>query len=215
MQSLKTADIKLILTGLRQHIDKNQELLTQLDSVMGDGDLGLTMTRAFAAADEEAQLSGELLPGELLKRVGMVVAKAAPSTMGTLIATGFMRGGKALDTTPQLSSKELALFFDAFVKGIMERGKASPGDKTIIDTLYPAAQALLKAAAESESLSKAIGRAYVAARQGLEESTQMKAQFGRAVYHQETSIGKQDGGATVGLLVVEAFYHYCTRHGDV
>jgi dihydroxyacetone kinase-like protein len=215
MQSLKTGDIKAILTGIRQHIDKNQELLTQLDSVMGDGDLGLTMTRAFAAADEEAQLSVEQLPGKLLIRVGMAAAKAAPSTMGTLIATGFMRGGKALDMATQLSSKELALFFDAFVKGIMERGKSSPGDKTIIDTLYPAAQALLKAADESEPLSKAIGRAYVAARQGLEESTQMKAQFGRAAYYQDASIGRQDGGATVGLLLVEGFYHYCIRHGDV
>lgn len=206
MQSLKTADIKAILRELKESMGKNQELLGQLDGAMGDGDLGLTMTKAFSAAAAEAERSEENLPGKLLMRLGAVIAKTAPSTMGTLVATGFLRGGRALDSCTQLGPAELALFFDAFVKGMMERGKSVPGNKTIIDTLYPAALALGAAAAASEPLVTAAGRAYVAARQGLEESTQMKAQYGRAAYYQEASIGRQDGGATVGLLLVEGFY---------
>jgi phosphoenolpyruvate---glycerone phosphotransferase subunit DhaL len=206
MQSLKTADIKAILRELQESMDKNQELLGQLDGVMGDGDLGLTMTKAFSAAAAEAERSEENLPGKLLMRLGAVIAKTAPSTMGTLVAIGFMRGGKALDSCTQLGPDELALFFDAFVKGIMERGKSAPGNKTIIDTLYPAALALGAAAAAAEPLVTAAGRAFVAARQGLEESTQMKAQYGRAAYYQDASIGRQDGGATVGLLLIEGFY---------
>jgi phosphoenolpyruvate---glycerone phosphotransferase subunit DhaL len=206
MQSLKTEDIKTILRELKGSMDKNQELLGQLDGVMGDGDLGLTMTKAFTAAAEEAERSDEPLPGKLLMRLGAVIAKAAPSTMGTLVATGFMRGGKALESVTQISSAELATFFDAFVKGIMERGKSAPGNKTIIDTLYPAARALLAAASAFEPLPDAAGRAFVAAYQGLEDSKQMKAQYGRAAYYQDASIGRQDGGATVGLLIVEGFY---------
>ncbi len=211
MQSLKTADIVTILRELKLSVENNQQLLGELDGVMGDGDLGLTMTRAFTAAAEEADRSEEPLPGKLLMRLGAVIAKAAPSTMGTLVATGFMRGGKALDTTSQLGPRELAVFFDAFVNGIMERGKSAPGNKTIIDTLYPAARALQTAAAAGETLDSAAGRAYVAARQGLEDSTQMKAQHGRAAYYQDASIGKQDGGATVGLLIVEGFYKVIVR----
>jgi phosphoenolpyruvate---glycerone phosphotransferase subunit DhaL len=206
MQSLKTEDIVSILRELKGSMDKNQELLGQLDGVMGDGDLGLTMTKAFTAALEEAERSEEPLPGKLLMRLGAVIAKAAPSTMGTLVATGFMRGGKALDSITQIGSAELATFFDAFVKGIMERGKSAPGNKTIIDTLYPAALALLAAASTFEPLPDAAGRAFVAATQGLEDSKQMKAQYGRAAYYQDASIGRQDGGATVGLLIVEGFY---------
>jgi phosphoenolpyruvate---glycerone phosphotransferase subunit DhaL len=206
MQTLQTNDIRTVMRELKQSMERNQELLTQLDSAMGDGDLGITMTRAFTVADEEAQRSEETLPGKLLAKLGMAIAKAAPSTMGTLVATGFMRGGKALGEAPLLAAADLACFFEAFVKGIMERGKSAPGNKTIIDTLYPAAQALLSSEASSETMPIAMGRALVAARQGLEESTQMKAQQGRAAYYQDASIGRVDGGATVGLLLVEGFY---------
>lgn len=211
MQSLKTEDIKVLTRALQREMEKNKQLLTELDGVMGDGDLGLTMTRAFEAAAEEAEQSDQVLPGKMMIRLGAVIAKAAPSTMGTLLATGFMRGGKALDVVTQLGPAELALFFDAFVKGMMERGKSAPGSKTIIDTLYPAARALEAAAAASEPLETAIGRAYVAASQGLSASTEMKAQHGRAAYYQEASIGRQDGGATVGFLLVVGFYQMISK----
>jgi dihydroxyacetone kinase-like protein len=211
MHALKTTDIITILRELKLSMENNQQFLGELDGVMGDGDLGLTMTRAFTAAAEEADRSEELLPGKLLMRLGAVIAKAAPSTMGTLVATGFLRGGKALDSASQLGSAELAVFFDAFVKGIMERGKSVPGNKTVIDTLYPAACALQMAAAAGEPLDRAAGRAYVAARQGLENSILMKALHGRAAYYQDASIGKQDGGATVGFLMVEGFYRVIVR----
>ncbi len=211
MHSLQTADIVTILRELKLSMDNNQQFLGELDGVMGDGDLGLTMARAFTAAAEEAGRAEELLPGKLLMRLGAVIAKAAPSTMGTLVATGFIRGGKVLDSTARLGPPELGVFFEAFVNGIMERGKSVPGNKTIVDTLYPAAQALQTAAAADAPLDDAIGRAYIAARQGLENSIQMKAQHGRAAYYQDASIGKQDGGATVGFLMVEGFYRVIVR----
>jgi dihydroxyacetone kinase-like protein len=126
--------------------------------------------------------------------------------MGTLIATGFMKGGKAIEQVSEIGIDELATFFESFVKSIMERGKSAPGNKTIIDTLYPAAIALRTASDHHDILTEGIKAARVAALQGLEASTQMKAQYGRAAYYQEKSIGKQDGGATVGTYLIEGFF---------
>ena len=99
MQELRVEDIKSIILRIKTIIDLHQDFLMQLDSVMGDGDLGFTMTKGFAAASQEARESEENFPGKMLIRIGMVIAKTSPSTMGTLVATGFMKGGKALGET--------------------------------------------------------------------------------------------------------------------
>lgn len=206
MQGLNAADLKSIFHLIKTIVDKQKETLTELDSVMGDGDLGITMTRAFTAAYEEAARSEENVPGKLLIKLGMVIAKTSPSTMGTLLATGLMKGGKAIEPSPEIGLEELAVFFETFVRSIMERGKSAPGNKTILDTLYPAALVLRKASDQQETLAEGIKAARAASLQGLEASTQMKAQYGRASYYQEKSIGLQDGGATVGTFIVEGFY---------
>ena len=206
MVALDSDDVKRIFFQLKTIVDKQKDLLTALDSEMGDGDLGITMTRAFTVASEEAEKSGELVPGKLLMKLGMVIAKTAPSTMGTLVATGFMKGGKAVEQFNNLGAEELAVFFDAFVQGIMDRGKSAPGSKTIVDSLYPAAEAFRAAVNEEQSMQQAIESAQIAALDGLAASTQMKAQHGRAAYYQEQTIGKQDGGATVGTYIIHGFF---------
>jgi dihydroxyacetone kinase-like protein len=209
MTQLNVIDVRAIIRNLKIKMDEKRDYLIELDGAMGDGDLGITMSKAFTAANEEAERSEEILPGKLLIKLGMAMAKAAPSTMGTLMATGFMRGGKAIGDTEALGTGELAGFMDAFVNGIMERGKSKPGNKTIIDLLYPAAQSLLEAKRNKKPLKQGMEEAYEAAHQGMENSRQMKAQHGRAAYYQDGSIGKQDAGATVGLLFIEVFYEYC------
>jgi dihydroxyacetone kinase-like protein len=209
METLRIKDIQSIIFQIKNIIDSNQGKLMELDSVMGDGDLGFTMTKAFAAAHDEADKSEEKIPGKLLARLGMVIAKTSPSTMGTLVATGFMKGGKSIDSYEQIGPEELAVFFEAFVKSIMERGKSVPGNKTIIDTLFPAAEALRLSV--NDSLAGGISAAKEASLTGLEASTKMKAQHGRAAYYRDDSIGKQDGGATVGTYIVEGFYRHITQ----
>jgi len=206
MEALRIKDIQSIILQIKNIVDSNQGKLMELDSVMGDGDLGFTMTKAFAAAYDEAEKSEEKIPGKLLTRLGMVIAKASPSTMGTLVATGFMKGGKSIDSKEEIGPEELAIFFEAFVRSIMERGRSVPGNKTIIDTLFPAAEALRRLA--NESLAAGITAAREASLKGLEASTKMKAQHGRAAYYQDDSIGKQDGGATVGTYMIEGFYRH-------
>ena len=210
MQELRVEDIKSIILRIKTIIDLHQDFLMQLDSVMGDGDLGFTMTKGFAAASQEARESEENFPGKMLIRIGMVIAKTSPSTMGTLVATGFMKGGKALGETEVIDPEALARFFESFVNSIMERGKSAPGNKTIVDSLHPAAEAFRAAVNNHESLNSAITAARDASLKGLEASTQMKAQHGRAAYYQENSIGRQDGGATVGTYIIEGFYLHIT-----
>lgn len=211
MNQLKIGDIKSIIHQIKIIVDQHQDMLMELDSVMGDGDLGFTMTKAFSAAQTESDISVEMIPGKLLMHLGMIIAKTSPSTMGTLIATGFMKGGKALEQVHEIGSEELAVFLETFVKSIMDRGKSVPGNKTIIDTLYPAALALRASANELQPLITGITAARSAAMKGLEDSTQMKAQHGRAAYYQDNSIGKQDGGATVGTYIIEGFYQHIAK----
>jgi dihydroxyacetone kinase-like protein len=117
-----------------------------------------------------------------------------------------MKGGKSIDSSEEIGPEELAVFFEAFVRSIMDRGKSVPGNKTIIDTLFPAAEALRLSM--HESLLTGISLAREAAMKGLEDSTKMKAQHGRAAYYQDNSIGRQDGGATVGTYIIEGFYQH-------
>ena len=184
-------------------MDQHRDDLIAIDSAIGDGDLGLTMTKAFAAADDRCSDVAERDVGRLFSQAGMAIAKAAPSTMGTLMATGFMRGGKAVSGKPTLEPADLATFFRAFADGVMERGKAKPGEKTIVDVLHPVADALAAAALADPASVAAI--ALNAAEAGLEAARGMMAQHGKAAVYREQTIGKPDPGATAGRLVIQGF----------
>lgn len=205
MGELSRAQITEIFHTLRAVMEDQRAYLIELDVAMGDGDLGLTMARAFATADDFVNESDEEDLGKILMQVGMAISKAAPSTMGTLVATGFMRGGKAVSGKSGLGAKDLAAFFRAFADGIRERGKTELGNKTILDVMEPAAVAAEKAASEPGADPVAVvNAAYTSAQQGWEDAKGMQAQHGRQAYYREKSIGMPDPGATAGLLIIEA-----------
>ena len=193
---------KAAIAAIRQQMDAGKDRLIELDSQIGDGDLGLTMKKGFAAADEAVRDSDETDVGKVFMAAGMAMAKAAPSTMGTLVGTGFMRGGKAVSGKENLDKNDVAGFFRAFSDGLMQRGKAAPGDKTIIDVIDPVATALEK----SNNAEDMAARATDAARAGLAASNKMMAQHGKAAVFREKTVGMQDGGATAGLMIVEGFF---------
>jgi dihydroxyacetone kinase-like protein len=202
MSSFNADTAKKVLAKLRSIMTENKDYLIELDGVMGDGDLGITMAKCFSAADEQLSSSDETDVGKLLMKAGMTMANAAPSTMGTLVGTGFMRGGKAVGGKEELEGADMAAFFSAFVQGLIDRGKAQPGEKTIIDALKPAAEAMESADGGVEEVLKA---GHKAAEEGLEATKEMVAQHGRAAYYQEQSKGRQDPGATVGVMIVRGF----------
>ena len=210
---METID-KAGLVPLFEHLDavftRERETLITLDGQVGDSDLGITMNKAFRAAAEavkaDALGADESSPvGRTLALAGMAMAKAAPSTMGTLTATGFLRGGKALDGVAAIGPAEMATFWEAWRDGVMERGKAKPGDKTVVDVLVPIASALRAAAAAGDGLVAALDSAVTAATAGLEATTTMVAQHGKAAAFSERTRRLVDAGATVGLLIITAF----------
>lgn len=213
METLNAHDLVEIFALLKAAAEKNKDYYIELDSAMGDGDLGLTMAASFSAAYEAVRDGSEADVGMLCAKAGMAMAKAAPSTMGTLMATGFMKGGKAVKGAASMDARVSAAFWKAFVEGVMERGKSKPGEKTIIDAIYPAALSFEMAAAGAKTLASAYAAAKDAALKGLEATKDMVAQHGRAAYYQEKSKTKQDPGATVGCMLVSVFADYAAGSG--
>jgi len=205
MDSLGANDIRSIVSGIAALMAEKKEELIRLDGAMGDGDLGLTMEKGFAAAREEAQKTDESDLGKFLMKIGMAIARAAPSTMGTLVATGFMSGGKAVMGKTSLGGAEIAAFFEAFTSGIMQRGKSKPGEKTVVDVLLPASQALSAAVASGAALPEAFRALRAGAAEGLARAKDMIAQHGRLAYYQEQSKGRDDPGAVACTYILQCF----------
>ena len=208
MQRIEKSQLAGLFDQLRTVFAAQRDFLIDLDGKVGDSDLGLTMNKAFmaAAASVNANVSDPI--GKTLQVAGMAIAKAAPSTMGTLTATGFMRGGKAIGDCASLSTGEFATFWRAYHDGVVERGKAKPGDKTLVDVLGPITLSLETSASAGVALPEALVQATEAAANALEGTKAMVAQHGKAACFQEKSLGLQDAGATVGFLIIDTMRAY-------
>jgi dihydroxyacetone kinase-like protein len=211
MKKLDAKDIKAIFKKIKNIMVENEDYLFTLDSKMGDGDLGLTMKNGFLKVDSELGSFEEEDIGKILIKAGMTLASSVPSTMGTLMATGLMRAGKELKDKKTAGLDELANAFNAFVNGIAERGKAKPGEKTIIDSMLPAAETLIKASEKEDNIPDAFSSAYKAAEEGLEKTKSMKSVHGKAFYHSERSKGTIDPGAAAGVLFLKGFAEYINQ----
>lgn len=213
-------------------LDANRDHLTELDQAIGDGDLGITagnMATALreaageSAADADAaststagsSSSSGVDPssadeaeaadlGKLIAQAGMAVNRAASSSFGTLMATALMRAGKAVRGKSELTADDLAAMLEAADQGIQERGKAKPGDKTIIDVVNPAAKALRAALTEGRDLTAAKTRMLEASQSGLDSVTALRSKVGRASWVGERTEGKVDPGGAAGLIILRA-----------
>lgn len=202
-QTLNAADLIDLFKSWKELFAEQREFLIALDGKVGDSDLGITMSKAFAAAAEALEAEGaEAGISKLLRTAGATMARTAPSTMGTLTATGFLRASKAVEGKDALGTAELAAFWRAYRDGVAERGKAKVGDKTLLDVLDPIAVTLEAQAASNAALSDALGAAAQAAEQALEATKSMLAQHGKAAAFQHKTVGLQDAGATVGYFLI-------------
>ena len=210
MEKLDAKDIKTIFGKVQEIMVENEDYLFELDSKMGDGDLGLTMKNGFVEVDEGLRTFEETDIGKIFIKAGMILASAVPSTMGTLMATGLIRAGKEFKSKNHIGLSDLVEGFSAFIEGIMERGKSKPGEKTIIDSILPAAGGLKNALNKKAGLSEAFKIAYSAAKEGLESTKNMTSVHGKAFYHTERSKGTVDPGAAAGVLFIRGFSEYIT-----
>lgn len=186
---------------------ENRDYLVELDSRNGDGDLGISMSSGYQAVKAYCNSTEETDLGKLLMKCSSVFNESAPSSLGTITAFGMMGMAKALKKKTECTLEELADAMEAGIQMIMEKAKSKPGEKTILDALYPAVEAL-KANA-NEDAKTAFASAAKAAAEGSERTKQMRSVHGRAAYYGDKSIGMLDGGSVVGKLLFEGISAYC------
>jgi len=186
----------------------NREYLTDLDAAIGDADHGINMDRGMQAvlgklpgAGEPGGAGGGI--GAPLKTVGMTLVSTVGGAAGPLYGTLFLQMGSAAGEAAELAATQWAAVLEVGVTGVQARGKAEPDDKTMVDALLPAAQAMSAAAASGLSLADALRRAAEAAEQGMEATIPLVARKGRASYLGERSAGHQDPGATSSWLLMQ------------
>jgi dihydroxyacetone kinase-like protein len=185
-------------------ISANKTMLTQLDAAIGDADHGANMDRGFQAVLARLPAMESQDIGGLLRTVAMTLISTVGGASGPLYGTFFLQMSALTAGKAELTLDEFSAAFSAGLEGIAKRGKAVPGDKTMLDCLQPASEALRAAAAEGAGLAEALRRAELAAREGMLATIPLTARKGRASYLGERSAGHQDPGATSAHLLVQA-----------
>ena len=195
---------------------EKKDELCEMDAKLGDGDLGLTMSKGYSSLpglmrEEAAGAGGDI--GKMLMKAGMKMSSLVPSTMGFLMSTGVMEGGKALKGRTELNGAGLADYLTGFAAGIQKRGKCETGQRTIYDAVLPAAQAAARTVAEkpAASLNEVISAALEAARTGVEATKDMVPVFGKAAVHAAACAGVPDQGATAGYYKILGLANYICR----
>ena len=191
---MNAAGLKELLSAWAAIMNEKKDWLIELDSVVGDSDLGLTMSDGFAAAAEAAAGSDATDVGRLAYQAGKAMATAVPSTMGTLMASGLMNAGKQLKGQEEAAD---AAFFAAWYDGVQNRGKAQPGEKTFLDGMQPAVQALQ----DGKSPQEAADAAWTA----FQNTKGILAKHGRMAIRGEASRELLDPGAAVAALLMKGY----------
>ena len=192
------------LVELLQHVADDmiaaEGELQALDAALGDGDLGVTAKMGFQAIRDVCQKSDLTQTsniGSLLSAAGVAFMNANASTMGTLMGTAWLRAGKVAAGKTSITLSDAVAMCRAAAEGIQRRGKAQLGDKTILDAIFPACDALDKAAQDSKGCVEAFALAAEAAERAVEETAPLQSQVSRASWLQERSKGLPDPGASL------------------
>lgn len=201
---IQQEDVIQWLKNCAQVISKNRDYLVELDAAIGDADHGVNMERGFnAVVAKLPELINQDI-GTILKTVGMTLVSTVGGASGPLYGTFFLQAGMKLSGKKELSLAEWVAALEAAVQGVVMRGKAQAGDKTMLDALLPALSALQQAQAENLPLHEALEKATSAAEEGMHATIPLQARKGRASYLGERSIGHQDPGATSAYLILKA-----------
>jgi phosphoenolpyruvate---glycerone phosphotransferase subunit DhaL len=185
-------------------LHENAAYLTQLDSAIGDADHGTNMDRGFKAVRDKFPTMATMDSSTQLKTVGMTLVSTVGGASGPLYGTAFLRASAAVANKSELTAADVVALLEAFLGGIIARGKASTGEKTMVDSLTPALLTAKQALNEGASLAELTTRTAAAAEEGMKATIPMLATKGRASYLGERSIGHQDPGATSSWLILRS-----------
>lgn len=203
-ETISTATVVDWITRFRDAVTEKRDWLTELDSAIGDADHGANLTRGMAAVVEKLGSASPATMDELLKSVGMTLVSSVGGASGPLYGTLFLRMGMTAGAVTELDAAALAAALRAGLDGIVARGKAEAGDKTLFDAMAPAVDAVEAGVERGAGLIDATRAAAKAAAVGRDSTTPLVARKGRASYLGERSVGHLDPGAASVTLLFEA-----------
>jgi dihydroxyacetone kinase-like protein len=189
------------LRALAAAFAEHKEELTELDAAIGDADHGINMDRGFSAVLADLQANPPADIAAALKATAMALMRTVGGAAGPLYGTFFLRASSACIGLGELSPAAWVAVFRQGVEGVRQRGKAGPGDKTMLDALLPAGEAMQEALGQGLAMPEILSRAERAAEAGMKATIPLQARKGRASYLGERSIGHQDPGATSAYLL--------------
>jgi dihydroxyacetone kinase-like protein len=202
--SIRQEDILEWIKASAEVLAENKAYLTELDAAIGDADHGANMDRGFKAVLNKLPELNDKDIGTIFKTVGMTLLSTVGGAGGPLYGTFFLQAGMSSAGKMELSLEDWKDAMEAAVKGVVMRGKAELGDKTMVDALTPAVESLKESTQNGDELNHALHESAEAAKQGMEDTIPMVARKGRASYLGERSAGHQDPGATSSYLLLEA-----------
>jgi dihydroxyacetone kinase-like protein len=212
--TLDSSAVRAWLEATARVLQENRAALTELDAAIGDADHGINMDRGFKRVLAQITTASQAdLPG-LLKTAGMSLLSTVGGAAGPLYGSLFLKAAKAAEGKPSLGTADLGEVLQAALDGVVERGKAAPGAKTMVDALTPAVAEYRAAAASGAGMGEAAQRMVAAAERGMRDTIPMRATKGRASYLGERSIGHQDPGATSSYLILRALAEVIAASGD-
>jgi len=192
------------LGALQRAYADNRSYLTDLDAAIGDADHGINMERGFSAVKAELDRAAPADISSTLKTVAGVLLRSVGGASGPLYGTFFLRASAACAGKSQLEAADVVAMVEAGLAGVVQRGRASLADKTMVDALSPAVAAMRAALADGAGLAQILAQGAAAAEQGMKDTIPLQARKGRASYLAERSIGHQDPGATSAWLLLKA-----------
>ena len=199
-------DIGRMIRSAADKIRANRDELSKLDSAIGDGDHGTTIARAMTIAEKHIEESDKKDLKGLLKDVGWGVMGVDGGATGPLLGSFLMGLSNGIGEENEIDSTSLAAMFEAGLAGVRRQSKAQVGDKTMMDALLPAIDAIRQSIDAGKSIKQALQNAAEAAEKGAVSTKEFKARFGRARNLGDRTIGFQDPGATSIALIFDGFY---------
>lgn len=204
MEKVNVKQVMKVVDQMANIIIKNEVYFCELDSVAGDGDFGMSVAKGFKQLQQDWDTLSTETVGAFLKDAGMIITEYCGGASGPIWGSAFRGAAKASKGLEDVTLDDIATMFEAGIAGIQKRGNAKLGDKTLLDALIPATEALREGAHKGESISTAFTNAAKAARDGAEKTKTMVANRGRASYVGERSLQHPDAGAmALGIIFTE------------
>jgi dihydroxyacetone kinase-like protein len=202
--AVSTGDVLRWLAASQAVFAANRQQLTEMDQAVGDGDFGISLDRGFSAVQTELSANPPADLASAFKNVATVLIKTMGGSSGPLLGTFFLRAGAVCAGKSELAPADVVSLFQAGVDGLQQRGKAVVGDKTMLDALIPAVDAMRSAVEAGSGLADILDRGAAAAEAGAQATIAMQARKGRGSYLGERSVGHPDPGAMAAHLLLKA-----------